>query len=47
MQSSLDCLILLGATSSDFENATEKSEHGRDITKTQSLELLETLLSAN
>ncbi|MFB0523063.1 MAG: DUF2110 family protein [Candidatus Bathyarchaeia archaeon] len=41
MQSSLDCLILLGATSSEFENAIEKSKRSRDIIKIQFLELLQ------
>jgi len=47
MQSSLDCLILLGVTSSDFENAIEKSKHSRDIIKFSLQSCLNTLLSAN
>ncbi len=41
MQSSLDCLLLLEAPSSDVENAIEKSKHSRATIKIQSLELLE------
>ena len=41
MQSSLDHLIILGATFSDVENAIDKSKHSRDIIEIESLGLLE------
>jgi len=40
-RSSLDRLIILGATFSDVRNAIEKSKHSRDIIKIESLGLLE------
>jgi hypothetical protein len=41
IRSSLDRLIILGATFSDVENAIKKSKHSRDIIKIEFLGLLE------